>query len=348
MKKGLIAALDHIDGRPAAALLRDGKLIDLLIDPPAGAVQPEAIYRARTGQQMKGQNGLILDMGKGAKGFLKGAKGIAQGTVLLVQAATHAEPHKATPVVPKIIFKSRYCIITPTAPGINIARRIKDDDLREELLEIVHETLQGDAADFGVIIRSAAMGAPAEDIGEDIAETTATAMAVMAQQSGTPELLLPAPNAHARAWRDWIDPEPSDIETDAGCFEYLGILDQIDMLQTPHVRLPNGASMEIEPTSALVAIDVNTGADFSLGAGLKANLAAAKELPKQLSLRGLGGQIVIDFAPSPKKDRRQIETALQSALRRDGVDTILVGWTNLGNFELQRKRERLPLSELLS
>jgi len=67
-----------------------------------------------------------------------------------------------------------------------------------------------------------------------------------------------------------------------------------------------------------------------------------------LRLRGLGGQIVIDFAPMSKKDRRSVEHALKRALREDGVDTIVVGWTPLGHLELQRKRERLPLSELLA
>ena len=105
--------------------------------------------------------------------------------------------------------------------------------------------------------------------------------------------------------------------------------------------------MTIEPTRALVAVDVNTGSDFSLPAGLKANIATAKDLPRQLRLRGLGGQIVVDFAPSPKHERRTIETELRRAFKADSIDTILVGWTTLGHFELQRKRERLPLPEIL-
>ncbi len=74
-------------------------------------------------------------------------------------------------------------------------------------------------------------------------------------------------------------------------------------------------------------------------------MATARDLPRILRLRGLAGQIVIDFAPMPKKDRRQLEQVLKAAFRTDPVDTILSGWTNLGNFELQRKRERLPLTK---
>jgi Rne/Rng family ribonuclease len=104
-------------------------------------------------------------------------------------------------------------------------------------------------------------------------------------------------------------------------------------------------SMTIEPTRALVAVDVNTGADVSPAAGLKANLAAARELPRQLRLRGLGGQVVVDFAPLAIPDRPKVETALAAALRHDGIDTAIVGWTPLGHLELQRKRARRPLGD---
>jgi len=90
---------------------------------------------------------------------------------------------------------------------------------------------------------------------------------------------------------------------------------------------------------------VNTGGNTTPAASLKANLAAARELPRQLRIRGLGGPIVVDFAPMPKKDRPRLEQALRSAFRSDQVETALVGWTALGHFELQRKRERLPLAE---
>jgi Rne/Rng family ribonuclease len=101
--------------------------------------------------------------------------------------------------------------------------------------------------------------------------------------------------------------------------------------------------MFVEPTRALVAVDVNTGGDTSPSAALKANLAAARTLPKALRLRGLGGQIVMDVAPMPKKDRRAFEDALRAAFRADAIETALVGWTPLGHYELQRKRERRPV-----
>ena len=348
MKKGRIVVLDEVNGKPAAALLVNGQIHDLLIEADNNLPKPEAIYRGRTTLPMKGQNGIILDIGNGQKAFLRNAKGIPQGTQMTVQVATHAEIGKATPVVNKLIFKSRYCIVTPDAPGLNIARSIKDDEERDRLLEIVHEVSTNRSTEYGLIIRSSAMDIDADAISDDINAMYDLADNVMSQTSGDPALIMPAPTAEMKAWRDWVNPDPDEVIKEINSFETMGIWDHIEKLKHSKSKLPNGASMIIEPTSAFVAVDVNTGNDFSLSAGLKANLAVAKELPNQLSLRGLGGQIIIDFAPSPKKDRKLIETALNSSFRKGKIDTVVVGWTTLGNFELQRKRERIPLSELLN
>ncbi len=77
-------------------------------------------------------------------------------------------------------------------------------------------------------------------------------------------------------------------------------------------------------------------------------MSVARALPRQLRLRGLGGQITLDLAPMTKNDRKQFETTLRAAFRADRIETALVGWTPLGHYELQRKRERLPLSDLVS
>ncbi len=130
-------------------------------------------------------------------------------------------------------------------------------------------------------------------------------------------------------------------------FDQHGVRDEIERLATPIAGLPSGGWMAVEATRAMVTVDVNTAAEFSGGAALTANLEAARELPRQLRLRGLGGQVTVDLAPLRKTERRRVEEALKAAFRRDPVETTLAGWTPLGNFELQRKRERRPLAELL-
>ena len=105
--------------------------------------------------------------------------------------------------------------------------------------------------------------------------------------------------------------------------------------------------MFVEPTRALVAVDINTGTDTSPAAGLKANIQALRALPRALRLRGLGGQIVIDPAPLSKRDRRQVESVARAAFRADPIETTLVDWSPLGHLEVVRKRERLPLKDCL-
>ena len=341
--KGRVILLDRVDGREAAALLVDGKLVDLRIDPPDDMLPgPETIIRGVVDRPLKGQGGAIIRLPDGTA-FLRQAKGLSAGAPVIVQVLAVADRHKAPPVTTRLLFKSRYAIVTPDAPGLNIARSIRDEEERDRLLIVAHDT--GDSP-FGLILRSASEGVDADELSQDIAAMRDLAGRVLADLSGPPEYLVGAPSAHQIAWRDWSDRDPDEVVAEAGCFDSLGVSEAIDTLLSPNVPLPSGASALIEPTSALVAVDVNTGPDGSPAAGLKANLALARDLPRQLSLRGLGGQVTLDLAPMPKKERRTIEDAVRKAFRNEGRDTVLAGWTPLGHFELQRKRDRWPLSEV--
>jgi Ribonuclease G/E len=337
--KGRQIVLDRLGGREAAALLVDGKLDDLLFDDP-DQLRPGAIFRAICDRPLKGQGGMILRLPDGDSAFLRHAKGFASGQPLLVQVTGFPDEGKAVPVTSKILFKSRHVIVTPGAPGRNVSRQIKDEDERERLLEISHEVDLPEGA--GLILRSSCAGAEAEAIAGDIGDMAALAVAVMGDAEGRdPEALVEGDGPHALAWRDWVG--PAEVVTDPGGFVRTGVLEQIEALTTGRVALAGGAFMYVEPTRALVAVDVNTGGDTSPAAGLKANLAAARALPRALRLRGLGGQVVVDCAPMTKAHRKQIDSALRAAFRADPLETALVGWTPLGHIELQRKRERLPV-----
>lgn len=349
--KGHLILLDHLDG-PAgpvesAVLMRDGKLEDLLID--SDRPRPGTIYRALADRPVKGQGGMFMTTPDGSA-FLRQIKGLSPGAPLLVQVSGYADPGKAIPVTTKLLFKSRYAIVTPGAPGLNVSRQIKDEAIRDTLLELAHETLAGHpilATDpaGGLILRSSCEEADPDEVAEDIRAMADLAARILGDADGPAEKLVDGDGPHALAWREWI--QPAQIETEPGCFAHHEVLDKIAALFRPEVPL-NGGVMFVEPTRAFTAVDVNTGRDTSLAAGLKANLAAARDLPRQLRLRGLGGQVILDLAPMPKKDRPSFEGALRAALRSDDTDTVMAGWTPLGNFELQRKRARQPLSEVVT
>lgn len=343
--KGRIIVLGNYRGREAAALVVDGRLDDLLIDPgPAAGFRPGAILRGTVDRPMKGQGGVFVKLPEG-RAFLREVGGLAPGQRVLVQISGLAEPGKAPPATTRLLFKSRLAIVTPLAPGHNISRRIRDEGVRARLAALATAVMAGSAA--GLILRSAAEAAPAEAVTADIAAMRGLAETVIADTEGAPELLLDAPGPHDEAWREWFDPAPDAVDQGEGAFARHAVAEMIAALTIPVVALPGGAHMAIEPTRALIAVDVNTGADASPAAGLKASISAARELPRQLRLRGLGGQVTVDFAPVAKRDRATIDQQLRAAFRGEAAETSLAGWTPLGNFELQRKRDRPALDDIL-
>lgn len=336
--KGRMIVLDQWRGREAAALVQDGRLDDLLIDDDA-APRPGAIYRGLCDRPVKGQGGMFLRLPGGLTGWLRGARGLRPGEALLVQVTGVSEDGKAVPVTDRILFKGRHVIVTPGAPGVNVSRQIADEDERARLLALAGPAPGG----MGMILRSSCAGAGDEDIRLDLRLMTDLAARVMADRGNAPELLADGDGPHDLALREW---SAQQIVTEPAGFDRTGVSDQIAALRSPRVDLGEG-TMYIEPTRAFVAVDVNTGGDGSPAAALKANLAAARALPRQLRLRGLGGQVVVDFAPVPKGQRQPIDQSLRSVFKADPVETSLVGWTAMGLYELNRKRERIPLLGLI-
>ena len=345
--KGVVVALDVLtDGRRIAALLRDGRLEDLLADAPSsrGAAVPGSIFRAVPDRPMKGQGGMMVRLGGGETGFLRDAKGIAPGKPLLVQIATVPDPGKAPPVTRRLTFRSRLGLVTPGRPGCNVSRQISDEGERQRLQGIGNACLAGGSA--GLILRSAADGVDEADIREDLVPLIRTAEAVIADTVGDPELLIAAPDAHETAWCDW--PDADLFDPDPGSFDRHGIWDMVLDTLDPIVGLLDDAWMAVEPTRALVSVDVNTGGDTSQAAGLKADIAALRALPRVLGMRGLGGQITVDLAPFPRRERSALEQVAAKAIREAPGEMNFAGWTPLGHMEFQRKRDRVPLKEALT
>ena len=342
--KGAALALDTLDGREVAALTVDGRLEELWLPTDAGWSAPGAIHRGVVGRQAKGQGGVFVDLG-GGSGFLRQAKGLAPGDPILVQVSGAAEAGKAVPVSPRLLFKSRYAIVTPGAPGLNVSRAIRDDEERDRLAVLLREAAAATPPPegAGIILRTGAAEADEDEVAADIAAMAELAAQVLGDRTGGPELLVDADGPHVAAWRE--APAGASVDHSKGSLDRAGVLEMIDALLAPDVALAGGGSMRIEPTRAFTAVDVNTGGDTSMAAGLRATIAALRELPRQLRLRGLGGQAVIDCAPFPKKDRRQCEQVLQAALRANGEGSF-IGWTPLGHAELTLKRDRPPLAEV--
>jgi Ribonuclease G/E len=347
--RGRVIALDRRGAQEFAALVVDGRVEDVLADPRPGdaAPRPEAVYLGRVERSAPAIGAAFLTLGDGARGWLRGADA-RPGEMRIAQVTRWADPGKAAPLTDRPILKGRLAILTPGAPGANVARGVRGHAARERLTALATAALEGADPDIGIVLRSAAAGADDDAVLAEARALLSEADRLAAAMAGRePRLLRPAPDAHARALRDWSEPEPDAVDDAPDAFERLGVWDALAALRYPEAALPGGGWMSVEATAAMVAVDVNTGEDFSKGAAQRANLAACAELPRQLRLRGLGGLVIVDFAPVKKGARQGIDQALVRALMADPVETQVGGWTPLGNLELVRRRERRPLREVL-
>ncbi len=380
--KGRVIALDGGDETRGAraALMVDGRLEDLLIDPPPGDPAPSAgdICVVRINRVLPNGRGAFAAMAGGAEGFLRDAKGASAGVTLLAQVASLPEAGKAVPLSRRVLYKGPRLILTPGAPGVNVSKKIGNSAERARLEAAVtaarDDVFGAEAPGMGVIVRTSARGETEDDLTRELLWLRGEVDGCEGFAKAGEPCDVPLRAAHRVARQEWLFPEPDEIVADAFTARFLagsdrpedpgaffgdrrflrcirattdpfaesGADEAIAGLAAPEVPLEPG-TLVIEPTRALVAVDVNTGGDFSPAAGLKMNLAAARALPRQLRLRGLGGQVIVDFAPMPKQQRRTLEEALAKAFRADPVETTLVGWTRMGLYELQRKRERRTL-----
>jgi len=136
--------------------------------------------------------------------------------------------------------------------------------------------------------------------------------------------------------------ELDNADEDLALFHERDIIGQIEGLLQPYAILPNGGNIIVQGTAALTAVDVNKGGckDSNLGV----NIAAAKEVARQLRLRNCGGAIVIDFLKSQdKKDQGKLIAALEAAINEDPCTVQIHGITALGLIEMTRKRRTPPL-----
>ncbi len=340
--------LDRRAGRRIAALLVGGRLRDLLVETRATPA-PGEIWAARVDKPASraAGGGAFLDLGA-ARAFLPGGEGLAPGDAVKIEIRRAAEDEKAATASLRLDFAGPRLAHTPDAPGVNVSKKIADAAERARLKEALAEF----AAAGGFVLRTAARGVAAETLREEAAALVAEAEAIAAEPARPPRRLRAAPGLAVQAARLWPDApcvEDDAAPIDARPLARFGVEEALRELLSPRVALAgpglSGAWIACERTAAVVAIDVNAGGARSIAA---ANRAALAEIPRQLRLRGWGGQIVVDLAGGAPRDAAARD-ALVAALR-SAADAPLeaLGFGPLGLLEARRKRDRAPIETLLS
>ena len=220
----------------------------------------------------------------------------------------------------------------------------QEKETKLKLLSLLENFVDSRLKDVGIIFRSICIKSSSEKILKDLSAQLRKYKDVFDNKNDSICQLVKAPNALEKSYLEWNQFSNQNIIKERGCFDHYSIWEQILSLRNKIVDLASGGNLIIEKTQAFVAIDINTSKNNSLSSALKVNIEAIREIPRQLRLRGLGGKIIVETGPLSRKYRKKIEEVLsKSALNSDKLK--IVGWSNLGNLELEMPRSRYPLND---
>jgi ribonuclease E len=305
------------------------------------------------------------------------------GQTILCQVTKNPIGAKGARLTQEVSIPGRFAVLVPNSNANGISKRLGDNE-RRRLRKIV-EGIRPDG--HGIIVRTAAENATAEELERDVASLVGEWQRIEAEaaRSTRPGLLYQEPELAVRILREELNREyrgviiddralyeqvrsyvgtvspelaerveyyDSEVE-DQPIFERYHVHEQLHKALDRKVWLPSGGSLIIERTEALTVIDVNTGKNVGKTnleeTVFQNNLEAAEEVARQLRLRDIGGIIVIDFIDMEiRENRDKVASALRAALARDKTRTQAFGISELGLVEMTRKRISEGLIESLS
>ena len=360
------------------------------------------VYRGRVKNVLPGMEAAFVDIGTPKNAVLywgdvsydrdeidreSGANRIEHllrpGQTIVCQVTKNPIGLKGARLTQEVSLPGRFVVLVPNSSTYGISRRL-DDNERKRLRRVLDEVRP---EGHGLIVRTAAQGAAAEDLRRDVLQLVARWEEIdeRARRLPAPALLYSEPHMAVRIIREELteehravlidDPELYQVvkayvaefapdlaervelyDTSAESlplFERHHVHEQLHKALDRKVWLPSGGSLIIERTEALTVIDVNTGKNVGSSSleetVFENNLEAAEEIARQLRLRDIGGIIVIDFIDMEVRSNRQsVLAAFKAALARDKTPTQVFDISELGLVEMTRKRVGEGLVETLS
>ena len=299
---------------------------------------------------------------------------IKEGQVLLVQIVKEERGNKGAALTTYLSLAGRYCVLMPNRiKSGGVSRKITNMSDRKRLKSIVRELPL--TSDMSMIVRTAGEEKTKADIVRDYNYLMRSwnQIRLDSLQKQAPCLIHEEGNLIKRALRDMYSRDISEIivdgekaynmardftkilsphnlkklkgvkKNDIPLFQRFQIEAQLDKLHDPNVSLDSGGYLVINPTEALVAIDVNSGRatrekDLEETA-LKTNLEAADEIARQLRLRNLAGLIVIDFIDMDEsKNNQLVEKRMKEAMKNDRSRIQISKMSCFGLMEISRQR----------
>lgn len=304
---------------------------------------------------------------------------VSEGTEVIVQVDKEERGNKGAALTTYVSLAGRYMVLMPNNPKAGgISRRIEGAE-REELRANMNAMNIPD--DVGVIVRTAGVGKGQEELQWDLDYLLLVWNAIKqaSAERSAPFLIFQESNVIIRTMRDYLRQDIGEVLLDTQeaydealnfaqqvmpnfvhkiklyddkvpLFNRYQIEGQIETAYQREVKLPSGGSIVIDPTEALVSIDINSaratkGGDIEETA-LQTNLEAADEIARQLRLRDMGGLVVIDFIDMMQaKNQRLVENRVTEALKLDRARVQVGRISRFGLLEMSRQRLRPSLGE---
>ena len=305
---------------------------------------------------------------------------IQRRQVVLVQVVKEERGNKGAALTTYLSLAGRYCVLMPnTSHGGGISRKINNAGDRKRLKTIIADLNLPNT--MGCIVRTAGLSRTKPEIKRDfdylarlwdeVRENTLGAVAPKLIHSDSDlikrairdiynreieevlvegadgyaaaknfmKLLMPS---HSRRVKSYADP--------VSLFQRYGVEDQLSAMYQPEVQLKSGGYLVINPTEALVSIDINSGRstrEHGIEAtAVKTNLEAAAEIARQLRLRDMAGLVVIDFIDMDRNGNiRKVERAMRDALKNDRARIQVGRISSFGLLEMSRQRLRTGVLE---
>ncbi|MGE5423232.1 MAG: Rne/Rng family ribonuclease [Ignavibacteriales bacterium] len=303
---------------------------------------------------------------------------LSRGQELLVQVKKEAITGKGARVTTSLTIPGHYLVLLPFQNEVSVSRKIKDPITRNELRDYL-KNIKPEG--FGLIVRTAGVWASLKDLQDELDSLLVVwqEICTTANDVSAPALVYKDLDIVQRTLRDYIDgvtdtiivntQEQADgikdqLNQDSAArgiditvmnapFDVLGLETEVEKLTRTRVWLKSGGYLVIEETEAMVVIDINSGkytGKRELNETIfKTNLEAAKEIPRQMRLRAIGGIILMDFIDmKEKKHREEVLKVLSDELQKDKAHSRVLGITRLGLVEMTRKKTRGSISTVLA
>lgn len=340
---------------------------------PFGDIHPE-YYR----QDISEQSRTLINQQQWKK--LKIEDVIKRGQEILVQVVKEVTGNKGANMTTYLSLPGRCLVLMPGSDSAGISRKISGEQRRSRLREIMSGFNIPEGV--GYIVRTASAEITKTALQQDLRYLTGLWQEIKkrGQTASAPAVVYEDQDTVHRFLRDHFTQDIQEIIVDTEdsynqvvqfvdllparqkkvqvklhrgakpIFNQNNIEEQIESIYQPQVQLPSGGSIVIDPTEALVAIDVNSGrtsqkGDFEKSIFL-ANMEAAEELARQLRLRDLGGLIVVDFIDMRSKNNiKEVEKQVKNAMKRDKAKVDISRISRFGLMQISRQKMGAPIEK---